>query len=213
MTVLLRLALVVAALLASPPIAASAVTASVSAGDRIDSGGSICTLAYTYRSLADGRTYAITAAHCRQPGFSSVTTDSGAVGTFIRSYQDHAGKGGRDIALLDFGPTVTPGRYVGGHRLVYGLDRPNPGDTVCRNGATTGEHCGVVQARRGAMQYLTAPDMVACAGGDSGGAVWIRRGGGAQIIGVWLGGVTMPDGTDLGRFAGLADSFTALGLT
>ena len=117
-----------------------------------------------------------------------------------------------DFALVDFGPATASGTYVGNHPLVYGIDRPQIGETVCRSGATTGEHCGTVRSRRGVMQYLTEPGMTPCAGGDSGGAVWINRNGGAQIIGVWLGGVTTADGADLGRFAVLADGFDALGL-
>lgn len=101
-------------------------------------------------------------------------------------------------SLGDFGTTTSPGRSVDDRPLLYGLDRPAAGETVCRSAATTGTHCGTVQSARGPMQYVTAPDMPPCAGGDSGGAVWVTRNGGAQIVGVWLGGVRMPDGTDLG---------------
>jgi len=203
----------VAALALLSPAVAHAADRAVSAGDRIHIGDAVCSLAYTYRSTTNGHTYAITAAHCQQDRSATARTDSGAVGTFVRSALDPAGIGGTDFALLDFGPSAAPGRYVGGRPLLYGLDRPEPGETVCRSGATTGTHCGIVQAARGAMQYVTAPGMTPCAGGDSGGAVWATRDNGAQIIGVWLGGVRMPDGTDLGRFAVLADGFTALGLT
>ena len=196
-----------------PPAAAHASDGAVSAGERIHIGTAVCSLAYTYRSTTNGHTYAITAAHCQQGGSTTARTDTGAVGTFVRSALDPAGIGGTDFALLDFGPSTAPGRYVDGRPLLYGLDRPQPGETICRSGATTGTHCGIVQAARGAMQYVTAPGMTPCAGGDSGGAVWATRNNDAQIIGVWLGGVRMPDGTDLGRFAVLADGFTALGLT
>ena len=196
---------------ASPP-AAQAVATSVSAGDRIHVGTVICSLAYAYRSTTNGHTYAITAAHCQQPGSTTARTDTGATGTFTRAALDPAGSGGTDFALLDFGTTTSPGRSVDDRPLLYGLDRPAAGETVCRSAATTGTHCGTVQSARGPMQYVTAPDMPPCAGGDSGGAVWVNRNGGAQIVGVWLGGVRMPDGNDLGRFAVLADGFTALGL-
>ncbi len=196
---------------ASPPAAQAAAT-SVSAGDRIHVGTAICSLAYAYRSTTNGHTYAITAAHCQQPGSTTARTDTGATGTFTRAALDPAGSGGTDFALLDFGTTTSPGRSVDDRPLLYGLDRPAAGETVCRSAATTGTHCGTVQSARGPMQYVTAPDMPPCAGGDSGGAVWVNRNGGAQIVGVWLGGVRMPDGNDLGRFAVLADGFTALGL-
>lgn len=140
------------------------------------------------------------------------TVCTGATGTFTRAALDPAGSGGTDFALLDFGTTTSPGRSVDDRPLLYGLDRPAAGETVCRSAATTGTHCGTVQSPRGPMQYVTAPDMPPCAGGDSGGAVWVNRNGGAQIVGVWLGGVRMPDGNELGRFAVLADGFTALGL-
>lgn len=196
---------------ASPPAAQAAAT-SVSAGDRIHVGTAICSLAYAYRSTTNGHTYAITAAHCQQPGSTTARTDTGATGTFTRAALAPAGSGGTDFALLDFGTTTSPGRSVDDRPLLYGLDRPAAGETVCRSAATTGTHCGTVQSARGPMQYVTAPDMPPCAGGDSGGAVWVNRNGGAQIVGVWLGGVRMPDGNDLGRFAVLADGFTALGL-
>lgn len=199
------------AVAASPPAAQAAAT-SVSAGDRIHVGTAICSLAYAYRSTTNGHTYAITAAHCQQPGSTTARTDTGATGTFTRAALDPAGSGGTDFALLDFGTTTSPGRSVDDRPLLYGLDRPAAGETVCRSAATTGTHCGTVQSARGPMQYVTAPDMPPCAGGDSGGAVWVNRNGGAQIVGVWLGGVRMPDGNDLGRFAVLADGFTALGL-
>lgn len=200
------------AVAASPPAAQAAAT-SVSAGDRIHVGTAICSLAFAYRSTTNGHTYAITAAHCQQPGSTTARTDTGATGTFTRAALDPAGSGGTDFALLDFGTTTSPGRSVDDRPLLYGLDRPAAGETVCRSAATTGTHCGTVQSARGPMQYVTAPDMPPCAGGDSGGAVWVNRNGGAQIVGVWLGGVRMPDGNDLGRFAVLADGFTALGLT
>ena len=207
------IALVLAATAMAQTAPAAAATATVNAGDRIQTGTGICSLAYTYRGRSDGHTYAITAAHCQQDTTSRVIdSDAGAAGVFVRSAEDPAGRGGTDFALVDFGPATAPGTYVGNHPLVYGIDRPQIGETVCRSGATTGEHCGTVRSRRGVMQYLTEPGMTPCAGGDSGGAVWINRNGGAQIIGVWLGGVTNPDGADLGRFAVLADGFEALGL-
>lgn len=209
----LWIAVLAAALAVSASLpAAQAAATSVSAGDRIHVGTAICSLAYAYRSTTNGHTYAITAAHCQQPGSKTARTDTGATGTFTRAALDPAGSGGTDFALLDFGTTTSPGRSVDDRPLLYGLDRPAAGETVCRSAATTGTHCGTVQSERGPMQYVTAPDMPPCAGGDSGGAVWVNRNGGAQIVGVWLGGVRMPDGTDLGRFAVLADGFTALGL-
>lgn len=203
---------VAAVLIAASPAPAQAAATSVSAGERIHTANAICSLAYTFRSRTDGHTYGISAAHCQQPGSPTARTETGAVATFIRTALDPAGSGGADFALLDFGTATSPGRYIGGQPVRYGLDRPQPGETICRTAATTGTHCGVVDTPRGAMQFLTAPGMTACAGGDSGGAVWVRRDGGAQIIGVWLGGVTLPDGTDRGRFASITDGFTALGL-
>lgn len=149
---------------ASPPAAQAAAT-SVSAGDRIHVGTAICSLAYAYRSTTNSHTYAITAAHCQQPGSTTARTDTGATGTFTRAALDPAGSGGTDFALLDFGTTTIPGRSVDDRPLLYGLDRPAAGETVCRSAATTGTHCGTVQSARGPMQYVTAPDMPPCAGG------------------------------------------------
>lgn len=84
---------------ASPPAAQAAAT-SVSAGDRIHVGTAICSLAYAYRSTTNGHTYAITAAHCQQPGSTTARTDTGATGTFTRAALDPAGSGGTDFALL-----------------------------------------------------------------------------------------------------------------
>lgn len=87
---------------ASPPAAQAAAATSVSAGDRIHVATAICSLAYAYRSTTNGHTYAITAAHCQQPGSTTARTDTGATGTFTRAALDPAGSGGTDFALLDF---------------------------------------------------------------------------------------------------------------
>ena len=189
----------------------SAGTLTVSPGDRIHSPDSSCTLAYTYRSITNSHTYGVTAGHCRT---RHTVTDavSGATGTFVRAVEDPPGRGAADFGLIDFGTTTSPGDFLGEHRLVYDIDRTAPGETVCRSGATTGEHCGVVQFRRGPMQYLTAPQIVPGAAGDSGGPVWVRRGANVEIIGVWLGSITPAGSAELGRFGGLADAFDALGL-
>lgn len=109
------------------PATARAAGGAVSAGDRIHVGTAVCSLAYTYRSTTNGHTYAITAAHCQNGRSTTAHTDTGVVGTFVRAAVDPAGIGGSDFALLDFGPSATPGRYVGGRPLLYGLDRPEPG--------------------------------------------------------------------------------------
>ena len=122
------------------------------------------------------------------------------------------------VGLVDFGTSAAAGTTVGAGR--WPTDRiarrwPVVGDEVCRSGATTGTHCGVVVARHGMHQYLTSADMRRSAGGDSGGAVWLKPATPDRypvIVGIWLGDFTSASGVVRGRFHGLWDAFSLLGV-
>jgi antitoxin (DNA-binding transcriptional repressor) of toxin-antitoxin stability system len=204
------------AVAASAAIApASAAAGVITAGDRIlVDGDGTCSVAYVYRRIADGHTYAITAGHCGRPAAQIVAPASGAVGAIVDAVVEH---GGVDVGLVDFGTTVVPGQTVGDARwpIALGMVWPKVGDEVCRSGSTTGTHCGVVVARHGMHQYLTADNMRPAAGGDSGGAVWLKPTDESQhpiIVGIWLGTTTSASGAVRGRFHGLVDAFGILGL-
>jgi hypothetical protein len=196
---------------------ARAAAGVITAGDRIVIGEATCSVAYVERRRADGRTYAITAGHCGQPGAEVIAPASGATGSIVEAVvvTDGVHKG-VDVGLVDFGNSVAAGTTVGDGR--WPTDRiarrwPVVGDEVCRSGATTGTHCGVVVARHGMHQYLA--DMHHGAGGDSGGAVWLKPATPDRypvIVGIWLGDFTSASGVVRGRFHGLWDAFSLLGV-
>jgi hypothetical protein len=198
---------------------ARAAAGVITAGDRIVIGEATCSVAYVERRGADGRTYAITAGHCGQPGAEVIAPASGATGSIADAVvvTDGVHKG-VDVGLVDFGTSVAAGTTVGAGR--WPTDRiarrwPVVGDEVCRSGATTGTHCGVVVARHGMHQYLTSADMRRSAGGDSGGAVWLKPATPDRypvIVGIWLGDFTSASGVVRGRFHGLWDAFSLLGV-
>jgi streptogrisin B len=203
-------AVVASAALIAQPAPAAAALITVSPGDRIDT-PNMCTIAYTYTGL-DGHTYAITAGHCAN-GKPVRDHSSGATGIFIASVVDPPRSGGADYGLIDFGPNSLPLGFIGNRPIAAeNPPRPHPGQTVCRAGITTGHQCGTIAAAYGDQQYLTT-GMPASRGGDSGAPVWTSTGdGGAQVMGIWLGGRTTADGRDYGRFAALNSAVAALGV-
>jgi hypothetical protein len=201
------------------PAPARAGDGVITAGDQIlVDGDGTCSVAYVYRRIADGRTYAVTAGHCGQPGAEVVAPASGATGSMVDAVVVKDGvHQGVDVGLVDFGTTATAGHTVGDARwpIALGMEWPKVGDEVCRSGSTTGTHCGVVVARHGMHQYLIAETMRAAAGGDSGGAVWLKPADKRRhpvIVGIWLGTNTSTSGVVRGRFHGLVDAFGILGL-
>jgi hypothetical protein len=207
-------AFVTAAGLLISPAAARAGPAVVSPGDEIDftkpdGGGAFCTLGYTY--TGNGHAYAITAGHCRAHGV--IRADSTAAGTMLRAMVDPPHSGGADYGLIDFGTRAVALPYIGSHPVADLHPRPRLGQPICHTGAASGQHCGHVTDTYGPDQYVTyvTDDMARSIPGDSGGPVWtLRNDGGAEVIGIWVGGIVTGSGRDLGRFAALSAALADL---
>ncbi|WP_139808154.1 hypothetical protein [Mycobacterium avium] len=148
--------------LASPPPAQAAL-AVVSPGEEVDyinpSGGNqFCTIGYVYTG-ADLHTYAITAAHCRSNPASGYARDkrSGLTGNFVRTIFESPRSGGADYALIDFHTNSIASALIDANHTLFTDDHPEPqiGETVCRIGVSSGQHCGQIAASQGQDQYLT----------------------------------------------------------
>lgn len=192
---------------------ANAAVTTVSPADRIDTASDFCTIGYTYTGT-DQHTYAITAGHCTTVAGDRIRdTSTGAAGAFVRAIVAPPRSGGADYGLIDFGRRAIPLPFLGNLPTTSGHPQPQPGQTVCRTGASSGQHCGSVDTVYGDHQYLTT-GMPESSPGDSGGPVWIPRDDGrAQIIGIWLGGKNTAAGNLYGRFASLAGALDTLDLT
>ncbi|PDP89505.1 serine protease [Glycomyces fuscus] len=152
---------------------------------RTSSGGR-CSMGFTAFDGAD-RVGFVTAGHCGTVG-TTVTFGSSGTGRF-----DHSSFPGSDIAFVRATSPVSayPGiRRPGGYEDVRGWSEAPVGASVCRFGATTGWHCGTIQARnqtvfypQGAVRGLTRTNVCA-EPGDSGGP-FISSG---QAQGVTSGG-------------------------
>ncbi|MBG0730330.1 MULTISPECIES: serine protease [Mycobacterium avium complex (MAC)] len=203
--------------LASPPPAQAAL-AVVSPGEEVDyinpSGGNqFCTIGYVYTG-ADLHTYAITAAHCRSNPASGYARDkrSGLTGNFVRTIFESPRSGGADYALIDFHTNSIASALIDANHTLFTDDHPEPqiGETVCRIGVSSGQHCGQIAASQGQDQYLTT-GMPPSIPGDSGGPVWTPTAQGyARIVGIWLGEKTTAAGQEYGRFGSLASGLRAL---
>ena len=204
-------------LLASPAEAHASVPA-ISPGDRIDyvtedGTASFCTVGYVYTGT-NGHAYAITAGHCQteEPGHV-VDGNATATGRFVDSLVAPPRSGGADYGLIDFGPHVTSRPVIGDDLAVAAAEPPaiELGQTVCRLGVSSGEHCGTVIYRYGDEQLMTT-DMPASVPGDSGGPVWtLGDDGQAHIVGIWLGDKAAPSsGHRYGRFARLTSALDTL---
>lgn len=208
--------LATAALTSAPSARAALVT--ITPGERADyispaGGGKFCTLGYVYTG-PDLHVYAVTAGHCRNAAGGYVRNPrTGQTGTFTRVIVQPAITGGADYGLIDFGTEPFAVSYIGDIPTGYSHPEPQLGQTVCRSGVSSGQHCGQIVSRQGEDQYLTT-GMPASIPGDSGAPVWTRHGDApARIIGIWLGerasgGV---NGTEYGRFASLAEGLRILG--
>lgn len=206
------------AALAMTAPAAHAAAPSISPGDRIDymtdeGSASFCTVGYVYTG-SNGHAYAITAGHCQTDDPGHVVDASATVtGRFVDSLVAPPRSGGPDYGLIDFGPDVTPRSVIGDEIAVAAAEPPavELGQTVCRLGVSSGEHCGTVAYRYGDEQLMTT-DMPASVPGDSGGPVWlVDDNGKAHIIGIWLGDKAAPaSGHRYGRFARLSAALDTL---
>lgn len=193
----------------------------VSPGDEVDyinpSGrNQFCTIGYAYTG-ADMHTYAITAGHCRTDPTAGHARDkhNGLTGHFRRTVFEPPRTGGGDYALIDFTDHSLASAFIEGtrgNRALFIDEHPQPriGETVCRLGVSSGQHCGQIAAGHSQDQYLTI-GMPPSIPGDSGGPVWTPTAdGAARIIGIWLGEKIIATGQNYGRFAALSSGLHSL---
>lgn len=203
--------------LAGSPSAHAALTV-VSPGEEVDyinpaGHNQFCTIGYVYTG-DDMHTYAITAGHCRADPAAGYARDkhNGLTGDFVRTVFAPPRSGGADYALIDFTTNSLASVFIAGNHTLFTDDHPEPqiGQTVCRLGVSSGQHCGQIAANQGEDQYLTT-GMPPSIPGDSGGPVWTPTDqGNARIIGIWLGEKTNAAGQEYGRFASLSSGLRAL---
>jgi hypothetical protein len=203
--------------LASSPTSHAALTV-VSPGEEVDyinpaGRNQFCTIGYVYTGT-DMHTYAITAGHCRADPAAGYARDkrNGLTGEFVRTVFEPPRSGGADYALIDFSTSSLASAFIENNHTLFTDDHPEPeiGETVCRLGVSSGQHCGQIVATQGEDQYLTT-GMPPSIPGDSGGPVWTPTvQGNARIIGIWLGEKTTAAGQDYGRFASLSSGLRAL---
>ena len=209
--------LLAAAALTAPPTSNAALTL-VSPGEEVDyidpgAANQFCTIGYVY-SGKDLHTYAVTAGHCRASRTSGYARDkrSGITGNFVRSVVEPPRSGGADYTLIDFGMNSVPSVFMADNHTPTTDDHPQPqiGQSVCRMGVSSGQHCGQIAAAQGEDQYLTT-GMPVSIPGDSGGPVWTSTPHGyAEIIGIWLGEKATAAREEYGRFASLGNGLRIL---
>lgn len=168
-----------------------------------------CTVAFSFSST-DGRNFAVTAGHCGHEGdLVWPTTASTAAdyaveaGRYIYSGLYSEGAGDIDVGIIEI---TDPERYMDlvGKPIDTALyeGSMDPGQRICKTGATTGFTCGEFKAA-GRVQVIrteaetereTHGDIanVCALPGDSGGPVFYIIGDRASIIGV-------VSGTEAGR--------------
>ncbi|THV36456.1 RICIN domain-containing protein [Glycomyces buryatensis] len=147
-------------------------TFAVRGGDRYSmDNGFACSVGF---AVTQGSTKGfVTAGHCGKAGVR-VISGSAAPGTFRASVFPDS-----DRAWVEVGSNQTLQNVVNmysGSRYVYNSDVAAVGSSVCRSGATTGWHCGTVQAFNQTVRYEAGPvygmtrTSVCAEAGDSGGA-------------------------------------------
>jgi hypothetical protein len=197
------------------PAPATAALPMISAGDRVDyinpkANNQFCTIGYAYTG-PDFHTYAVTAGHCGNSDSGYVRdAQTKLTGNVVRAVVSSPRYGGPDYGLIDFGKYSVASVFIGDTPITVNHPQPQVGQSVCRAGVSSGQHCGQITAAQGADQFLTTglPDSVP---GDSGGPVWTPAPHGyAEIIGIWLGEKTTAAGQTYGRFASLASGLQAV---
>lgn len=206
----------VALALAGSPLSHAALTV-LTPGEEVDyinptGRNQFCTIGYVYTGT-DMHTYAVTAGHCRTNPATGYARDkrSGLTGDFVRTVFEPPRSGGADYALIDFNTRSLASAFIENNHTMFTEDHPEPqiGETICRLGVSSGQHCGKIVAAQGEDQYLTT-GMPASIPGDSGGPVWTPTDqGNARIIGIWLGEKTTA-AQEYGRFASLSSGLRAL---
>jgi hypothetical protein len=116
-------------------------------GDNLTSNGFGCTSGVGINYA--GHQYMLTAAHCYQPGWSVYNALAGQPGTFMGTEQSRdVSSGGDDTALINMTPNNKIWTGIIGHplaKVVAGATTNPDGDTVCNEGAYSGEVCSTVQ--------------------------------------------------------------------
>lgn len=157
--------------------------ADVVGGDSYQTGGGLCSIGF---SVEGGF---VTAGHCGSAGTDVSSEDGSGTGTVAAAEFP-----GSDMAHVEtdssWTPTPAVNDYEGGTITVGGSEESPEGASVCRSGATTGLHCGEIQAKgqtvsypEGQVQGLTETNVCA-EPGDSGGS-WVTD---DQAQGVTSGG-------------------------
>jgi hypothetical protein len=92
---------------------------------------------------------------------------------------------------------------------VAGIILPDPANTFCHTGISTGVTCGQLAGKQSRLRYLTTG--MTGIPGDSGGPVWqLNPDTSATIVGIWIGEQTRADGTRNGVFISLVDAMAQL---
>lgn len=149
------------------------ITKLIAGGDAIyASGGWRCSLGFNVRS-SSGADYFVTAGHCTD-GYPDWETSSGAyIGPTAGSSFP-----GNDYGIVQYAGSVTPEGSAGGQDITDAAN-PSVGQTVLRDGSTTGTHSGQVTGLNATVNYGNG-DIVSgliqtnvCAEpGDSGGPLY-----------------------------------------
>jgi hypothetical protein len=116
-------------------------------GDNLTSNGYGCTSGAGINY--GGTQYMMTAAHCFEPGWGIYNALAGQTGTYMGTeYSRDVANGGDDTALLSMPPNshIWTGAIGSPAGVADTGSATNPdGDTVCNEGAYSGEVCSVVQ--------------------------------------------------------------------
>lgn len=147
----------------------------------------VCTLGYVDPVMR----VAFTAGHCR--GSGPVVDRAGNVIGTLATFRDNTPNGSTvntDQVIADYESIVLADGVEandilpGGLRLESGADDVvAPGDPVCHFGIVTGQTCGTVE--RVNNGWFTMSNGVRSQQGDSGGPVYVIRGGQARIVGLF----------------------------
>ena len=149
------------------------ITKLIAGGDAIyASGGWRCSLGFNVRS-SSGANYFLTAGHCTD-GYPDWTTSSGAyIGPTVGSSFP-----GNDYGIVQYAGSVSPEGTAGGQDITRAAN-PSVGQTVLRDGSTTGTHSGTVTGLNATVNYGNGEIVygliqtnVCAEPGDSGGPLY-----------------------------------------